>query len=74
MISCPSESANGTHSKWSEESASNLASFGSSVCASANSRKSTTGEEVPTWRAFARERERASAAVLAEPGNSGDLR
>ena len=28
----------------------------------------TTGEEVPMWRAFALERERASAAVLAEPG------
>ena len=60
-------SFNGTHSKWSEESASNLASFGSSLCASANLRKSTIGEEMPTWRAFALERERASVAVLAEP-------
>ena len=45
----------------------NLVNSGSPVCAKANSRKSTTGEEMSVWRALVLTRERASAAALADP-------
>ena len=57
----------GTCSRWREELARNLVSSGSPVCAKANSRKSTTGEELSLWRALVLTRERASAAALADP-------
>ena len=52
MIATPSEKANGTCSWRREELACNLVSSGSPICAKANSRKSTTGEELSVWRAF----------------------
>ena len=67
MIDTPSERANGTCWSLREELARKSASSGSSICAEANSRKSTTGGEVSVWRALVLRRERASAAALADP-------